>query len=78
MGAYVMVLNGRNAPVDNVLIMHVLDGIDYLRCIVPRARQGQRPQARYPRLHFAVWCKIQHENCLAWSVAARARNGRHT
>lgn len=30
-----------NVPVDNVLVVHVLDSIDDLGCIIPRARQRQ-------------------------------------
>ena len=78
MGAYVMVLDGRDVPMDNVLVVHVLDSIDDLRCVIPCACQRQRSQPRYPRLHLAVWCKIQHKDYIASSVTPRPRNGRRT
>lgn len=78
MSAYVMGLDERDVPMDDILIMHVLDSVDDLCCVIPHARQRQRPQPRYPRLHLAVWCKIQHKNCATWSVTPRPSNGGRT
>lgn len=57
-----MVLCGRNVPMNDILVVHVLNGIHDLGSIVPRARQGQRSHPRYPRLHLAVWCQIEHKD----------------
>ena len=54
MSAYVMVIDGGKVPVDDILVVHVLDSIDDLRSVVPRTRQRQRPHPRYPRLHLTV------------------------